>query len=354
MTNLKGVFLLKNYKKLNCFIIVFALILQTFAVSSVFAGEFIITKFTQSPKTPVVNETVLFRVRTEGTVENVKMSIDGEKEFNLNRKSNNIWEVEKKFSIIGTRYIKVIAIGKNGDRVSINDTIEVISKDNTSNKSQKEETTETTTEKTYTGNVTKTTEVETTTETTTIKIVGADDFDGKEYNETCNISDTYFDLSQNEDVKKLDEISANSIFMFVGENTFINKWAKKPIDDTNKNVTSYIKNGYTLVPLRAISEAFNADVSWDENKRVATISLNGKVIQIPVGYYVIKVSDKNLSIDAPAEIKEGRVFVPLRVVAECLDKNVYYKDKFIAITNKEHTLSNDAMFLIRDAVLRLK
>jgi len=338
-------------KTCGCFAIVFVLIIQL--VSVVSATPLKITKFTKSPEKPRPNQTVLFRVRTEGDVDMVYISVDGEKDIKLTRKSNNIWELEKKFTVLGTRYIKVSAEGPGNSRDSLNDTIEVIEKNSSGD--NKTNSSETTTEKIYTSNVEKNTETETEfeTEETTREIVGGDDFDGKEYNEASNVDDRYFELSQNENMNAIDQIVESSVFMFVGENTFINKWKKVPLDDSDASVCSYIKNDYTLVPLRAVSEAFGANVSWDQSLKKVSISLAGKDISAVVGSDTVIAGNKSILIETPPEINNNRVFVPLRVVSEALGKKVYYNDGFIGITNNDYGLSENALLLIKDAVLRM-
>ncbi len=323
------------------------LLTQTLCIVSSFAGTIRITKFTKSPGTPNTTQTILFRARTEGEVEKVYMSIDGEKDIYFERKSNNVWELERKLTIVGTRYLKVTAVGKNNEKHYVRDTIEVVEKPEREEKT----TSETTTERVFTGNIEKTTE-EASSETTTV-IIGGDDFDGGTYDEDSNVDDSYFDFAFSENMSALDEIAGSSVFMFVGDNTFIRKWEIKPIDETNDNVRSYIKNGYTLIPLRAVSEAFGAEVLWDEKSRTAKISYSGKTIEIEIGSYIMKVNGREVSLEVPAEINENRVFVPLRAVAESLNKYVYYKDKFIGITNNGQELSDSGLVLIRQAALRM-
>jgi len=339
---------MKNVKKAISFLCAFVFLLQIVCVVPVAASSIKITKFTKMPEEPKFNQTILFRVRTEGEVEKVYISIDKQKDIPFERKSNNIWELERKLTDIGIRYLKVTAVGVNGDKDSLSDTIEVVKASGSSEKN----TTETTTKKIYNENVEDSTEEESSSETTTYSIVGSNDFDGGDYTGDSLVDDSYFDLSLSEDMAELDEISYSSVFMFVNESTFVNKWKIQPIDNTNTEVKSYIKNGYTLVPLRAISEAFNADVSWDPNERVAEISYMGKVIKIIPNYYTMNINGNDVSLDVSAEINNNRLFVPLRAIAESLDKNVYYKDKFIGITNSSKTLTDGGLELIRQAVLR--
>ncbi len=336
--------------RLYGFILTFIMILQITGVSA-FAGSTIkITKFTKSPEKPNYSQTVLFRVRTEGDVSKVTLSIDNEKEFAFSKKSTNIWELEKKLSIEGTRYLKVTAIGADGEKDSVTDTMEVVPKIHNNKKPAEEKNTETTTERIFTGNVEKSTE--TTTEAVTEKIAGSDDFDGGVYNEDVIADDLYFEMAKDEDVEKLNEIAEKGVFMFVGDSQFMNKWNKEYIDPDNPEAVSYIRNGYTLVPLRAISEAFGAEVSWNQESKTALISFLGKNISVTAGEYSMTIDGKNSELSVAAEVNEGRVFVPLRAISEALNKNVYYKDRFIGITGYEHQLSENGLELIRQAVLR--
>lgn len=342
----RGVFM--KGRKLIGFIMAFVFIMQTAGTLAVFAGGTIkITKFTKSPEKPDYTQTVLFRVRTEGDVAKVTLSIDGEKESLFSKKSSNIWQLEKKLSVEGTRYLKVVAVGTNGETDSVTDTMEVVKK--SVKKKTETETTETTT-RTFTGNVEKTTE--TTTEQADRNIIGGNDFDGGVYDEEPKADDSYFDLARNEDMEWLEEIAEASVFMFVGEPEFINKWKREPIDPENPGTVSYIKNGYTLVPLRAVSEAFGAEVSWDSDTKTALISFLGKNISVSNGEYSITIDGSKSEIDVCPEINDGRVFVPLRAIAEALNKNVYYVNKFIGITNYNHALSENGLELIRQSILR--
>lgn len=98
---------------------------------------------------------------------------------------------------------------------------------------------------------------------------------------------------------------------------------------------SYLKSGRTLVPLRFIAEAFKADVTWTPLTRQAMIETNdGTIIKVVVGAKTAFVGSKSQALEVPAEIKGGRVFVPLRFIGESMGAKVDYiaVDETIAIT----------------------
>lgn len=86
----------------------------------------------------------------------------------------------------------------------------------------------------------------------------------------------------------------------------------------------YVENGRTMVPVRLISEAFGVDVSYDSS--TATVKL-GDNISFVADDYSVDINGEKVSLDVPARVKEGRTFLPLRVLCEqILRKKVYYDD----------------------------
>ena len=53
--------------------------------------------------------------------------------------------------------------------------------------------------------------------------------------------------------------------------------------DTGNNTTPVISNGRTLVPIRAIIEAFNGNVYWDGNTQTVTLKIADNCIILKIG-----------------------------------------------------------------------
>jgi len=97
----------------------------------------------------------------------------------------------------------------------------------------------------------------------------------------------------------------------------------------SSDVAPMIKNGRTLAPIRVISEALGMKVDY-EDRLVIIRSYDGhKTLELPIDFkeatvYIDgKVSDV-LKMDVPAQIKNGRTLVPLRLVAEFFEADVQY------------------------------
>jgi len=88
-----------------------------------------------------------------------------------------------------------------------------------------------------------------------------------------------------------------------------------------------IENGRTMVPMRAIFEELGASVAWDNNTKTATGIKDGREVKITIGEYAIYVNGTKVDIDTPAMIVGGRTLVPVRAIAEGLDCNVTWDSK---------------------------
>jgi hypothetical protein len=104
----------------------------------------------------------------------------------------------------------------------------------------------------------------------------------------------------------------------------------------NLEAPPFIEKGFTLVPLRFISEAFGASVDWNDALKVITINYRTLTIQLQVGSTVAVVDNSIVKLDAPPKIMNGRTFVPIRFISETFGATVDWDGttKTITITYK--------------------
>lgn len=97
-----------------------------------------------------------------------------------------------------------------------------------------------------------------------------------------------------------------------------------------------IKDGRTLIPVRAVTNALGAEVGWYSETRTVTVTktVYGGVygeksisIQIKLESDIVFVNGKEVKIDVPAQIVNERTFVPLRFIAETFKQNVDWDDE---------------------------
>lgn len=92
--------------------------------------------------------------------------------------------------------------------------------------------------------------------------------------------------------------------------------AEAYIDPTNQR---------TMVPVRFVSEALAAAVDWKAENNLVTITLGAKTITVTIGKDKAMVGEQELALDAPASIRNGRTYVPLRFISEALGATVDWK-----------------------------
>ena len=77
-----------------------------------------------------------------------------------------------------------------------------------------------------------------------------------------------------------------------------------------------IHEGRTLVPLRAIFEELGAEVDWDGDTQTVTAYKDGITVSMRIGTTNMAVDDKVLVLDVAAMLINGRTLVPARAVSE--------------------------------------
>jgi hypothetical protein len=91
------------------------------------------------------------------------------------------------------------------------------------------------------------------------------------------------------------------------------------------DVPPIIKDGRTLIPLRAISEALGALVGWDAELQEITITRGDIVIKLILGSAKAHVNGQEITLDVPAESLNGRTLIPGRFVSEALQAIVKWE-----------------------------
>ena len=102
------------------------------------------------------------------------------------------------------------------------------------------------------------------------------------------------------------------------------------------DVPPQLVSGRTLVPMRAIFEYLGAEVTWDNDTRTATGTLDDTVVIIQIDNTTAYVNDVPYTLDVPAQIIGNRTMVPARFVSESLGCVVtwYNETQTAAVANK--------------------
>ncbi|WP_169089128.1 copper amine oxidase N-terminal domain-containing protein [Paenibacillus sp. PL91] len=95
------------------------------------------------------------------------------------------------------------------------------------------------------------------------------------------------------------------------------------------DVKPEIKNKRTMVPLRVISENLGASVEWSNSKVILTKS-DMKVI-LTLNSITAEMNGEKLLLDVKPYMKNNRIFVPLRFIAETFGCNVNYSNFAVTV-----------------------
>ncbi len=133
--------------------------------------------------------------------------------------------------------------------------------------------------------------------------------------------------------------------LVVGSPLVLSEGTVKRLDSDNPALAPKVVKRHTLVPLRAFSEHFGAQVSYDGDKQEATILYNGKKAVFGAGKLSFFFDEKEYPLKTPAAVYEGSLLVPLRAVAETVfGQVVSYYSGMIYVGREEKDIENDAAF----------
>lgn len=91
----------------------------------------------------------------------------------------------------------------------------------------------------------------------------------------------------------------------------------------------------TMVPLRFISEAFGAAVDYNDAAKKIIIKNDESEIIMTVGSNSYSANGEVRTMDTVPVISNDRTLVPIRAIAEALNKNIEYYDGLILISDKD-------------------
>ncbi len=85
------------------------------------------------------------------------------------------------------------------------------------------------------------------------------------------------------------------------------------------DVQPTIIEGRTLVPVRAIFESLGAQVEWQGDTRTAVSSKGDTKVSLQIDNKIMKVNDVDVVLDVPAQLIGDRTMVPVRAIGEAYD-----------------------------------
>ncbi|MGZ4032801.1 MAG: ABC transporter substrate-binding protein [Tumebacillaceae bacterium] len=89
------------------------------------------------------------------------------------------------------------------------------------------------------------------------------------------------------------------------------------------DVDPFVKNDRTLVPLRGIFESLGVTVTWTPDKPLLIVATKGSTtITMTMNSNVAYINGQKVTLDVPATVKNDRTFVPVRFISEAMGADV--------------------------------
>ena len=89
------------------------------------------------------------------------------------------------------------------------------------------------------------------------------------------------------------------------------------------DVQPQLINDRTMVPLRAIFEALGATVDWDNDTQTVTSTKDGTTISMTINNPTMYVNGTVVTLDSPACLINDRTLVPVRAISEAFGTKVF-------------------------------
>lgn len=96
-----------------------------------------------------------------------------------------------------------------------------------------------------------------------------------------------------------------------------------------------IKDGVTLVPMRNVFESLGATVGWDPENKIITAYRGDRAMILTVGKRAAVINNEPINLSREPEIVNGRTLVPLRFVSEALGASVTWLNETREIIIKD-------------------
>ena len=107
------------------------------------------------------------------------------------------------------------------------------------------------------------------------------------------------------------------VVMSIGSHELVKNGVVSSID-----AAPMIQDNRTFVPFRALAEAFGATVDFEATTNTVTAKLDGTTVTLTIGSSVMTVGDEAKTLDVAPFISGDRTMVPVRAVAEAFGFNV--------------------------------
>jgi hypothetical protein len=96
----------------------------------------------------------------------------------------------------------------------------------------------------------------------------------------------------------------------------------------------YLEKDVTMVPLRWIAEGLGAAIAWDEVTNGIVVATPTAKAEFWIGQTEITINGKMVQSPSAVVIKQEITYVPLRIMADAFQQQIYYQNGLIILSNE--------------------
>ncbi|MBR1738123.1 MAG: beta-propeller domain-containing protein [Firmicutes bacterium] len=117
------------------------------------------------------------------------------------------------------------------------------------------------------------------------------------------------------------------------------------IDENDPDTVPVLIESRAYVPVAFLSQAFGAVTSWESKTKEMTVRYNNKAIIFSANSSKIKVVDNDSEnfemLDYAPQNINSHIYLPLRAIASVFEKDVFYDDGLIIVSNIENIFDSE-------------
>ncbi|MBM7550644.1 choice-of-anchor I family protein [Peptoniphilus gorbachii] len=115
--------------------------------------------------------------------------------------------------------------------------------------------------------------------------------------------------------KKVQEREEKTCNFYIGKSYYevLNMGESKKV---KVDVAPMIENNRTLLPMRLIAEILGLDVKWDEDKRLASFTKEGRLVKVQIDSSEIEINGVRENLYSKVKIENNRIFLPITNISK--------------------------------------
>jgi uncharacterized protein YvpB len=104
-------------------------------------------------------------------------------------------------------------------------------------------------------------------------------------------------------------------------------------DELQSIPVPYMDHDVTMVPLRWVAEGLGAEIAWNDSIHVIEMTTPDMQVEFRIGHMEMTINGQAKQASAAVQVKQDIAYVPIRVMAEVFQQQLYDQDGLIIISS---------------------